>query len=89
MEYLLSWLEDKRDDANDLDKVKIQKDKEKGCGGVGSGGTGNRIHPTLQRNQQNPSAPNPKFCICKELEKKGGHTNLYQNHLGMYLHKFL
>ena len=83
MENLLKRLEEKR-----KDKERMQKEKDKGSGG-GSDATGSRSHPSQQNS---PLIKQEDFRVCKELEKQGGHTGLFLNHLGRFIHgcpKFL
>ena len=92
MENILEVLEDKRADANILDKERMQKDK--GSEEV----SGSESHPTTQQTSPvhtvqgspQPGRPlihKPDCRICKQLEKKGIGDDLFQGHLGRFFNE--
>ena len=81
MEYILKRLKEKREDANLLDKERMQKEKREALA------NGSRSHPSQKTS---PLVKQADSRICKELEKKGGHTGSswttwVENWLGMYM----
>ena len=89
-------LEDKRADANILDKERVQHRNVGDVAGSSGSGTGVKTHhgqqvlppvtnPQAWQRQLAP-APNTECRICKYLEKKGNQTNLFQDHWGNALH---
>ena len=94
MENILEVLEDKRADANILDKERVKHWNE---GAVSGSGTGVKTHHGQQvlppvanpigYQRQLAPAPNTDCRICKHLETKGSQANLFQDHWGKFLHE--
>ena len=81
MEYLIKGLEEKRSDANRLDKLYGHKDKPPFGGGGSGGGHGSRGHAAHQADGANS---NLDCRICKYLQDKqqsGAHPS-FLNHPG-------
>ena len=70
-----------------MDKVRVQKEKDKGSGVGTENGSRSRGNLTWQPlyGELFP-APNKDCRICKQLEKQRGQTNLFLNHLGKFVH---
>ena len=70
-----------------IDKQRIQKEKDKGSGGVTGNGSGSRGHMTRQPPYQElPPSTNKECRVCKQLEKQSGQTNLFLNCWGLDIH---
>merc|ERR1711940_425266 len=80
MEYLIKELEQKRSDANEMDKLYGHKDKPPSGGGSSGGGHGSKGHAAHQAGDV-PS--NPGCRICKHLQagqQRGNHPFFLNHH---------
>ena len=83
MEYLIKELEEKRSDANEMDKLYGHKDKPPSGGGGSGGGHGSRGHAASLAG----GVSNPECRVCKQLQanQESGEYPHFLNHLGLKL----